>query len=548
MMMRRRRRNERGYGAAALMVWGLFLIFLVHTCMIVMYGPFIQNAVENLRTTASENAIRSCLRAEQWMMENAPGAITAIARQINENPTLVAADNFALAQVDWPTVRQNYDYSSPHYGDGQSGWAEMTMFVRRPPRSRTLTNLSASSKKGVVVDDYEFTIRIRGWGRSGSEYYHVDVPAKLDSRLYIGLVSARSDSPAMAKILQVLEASGAGTGASTSGRLASTSDLLDVTFQNVPGPPGAPQPVPAAWVGDPEVVSGPELHGLPAGDGVYVYTLRGLPPGSTPNGGNSNVTILATDDWRFLSNSYVQSTDTIEIRANGSTTRRRSTPEYAVVAVRAPHPSRGLDGVPADYAQLRLPSGRVITLPQLPMTALGQIRELRRDGSTERTFVTGVPAGALPTVADSSGIGYVIRGDGMPGPVGPNASGPLTSSHSSTITVGGWAEDLARDPHMFPQMMRRLGQSGPVTIPLLSVVARRQLLSVSWPGGSSSVDVENSTNLSFFPEDAPDPGDPEPPDPTCTDCDPPPPRLNYVIASLFIDGDVVLLPPVVGRG
>lgn len=547
MNTRRRRRNEAGYGAAALMVWGLLLIFIVHTCMITMYAPFIQNAVENLRTTASENAIRTCLRAEQWMMDNAPGAIRAIAEQINANPTLVAADNYALAQVEWPTVRQNYDYSSPHYGDGQSGWAEMTMFVRRPPRSRTLTNLSASSKKGVVVDDYEFTIRIRGWGRSGSEYYHVDVPAKLDSRLYIGLVSARSDSPAMAKILQVLEASGASPGA-TAGRLAAGSELTAVTWTPYPGPPGTPQPVPAAWQGDPEVVSGPELHGLPAGDGVYVYTLRGLPPGSTPNAGSSNVTILATDDWRFLNNSYVQSTDTIEIRANGSTTRRRATPEYAVVAVRAPHPSRGLPAMPADYAQLRLPNGRVVTLPQVPSSALGEKKLLPRDGSPDTTFVTGVPAGALPNVADSSGIGYVIRGDGMPGPVGPNASGPLVSSHSSTITVGGWAEDLARDPHMFPQMMRRLGQSGPVTIPLLSVVGRSQRLTVSWPGGSDSIEVTNSSNASFLPEDAPDPGDPEPPDPTCDVCPPPPPRLSYVVASLFIDGDVVLLPPVVGRG
>ena len=101
---------------------------------------------------------------------------------------------------------------------------------------------------------------------------------------------------------------------------------------------------------------------------------------------------------------------------------------------------------------------------------------------------------------------------------------------------------------MFPQMMRRYGATGPITIPLLSVVGRSQRLTVSWPSGSDSIEVTNSTNLSYFPEDAPDPGDPEPPDPTCTDCDPPPPRLNCVIASLFIDGDVVLLPPVVGRG
>lgn len=49
---------------------------------------------------------------------------------------------------------------------------------------------------------------------------------------------------------------------------------------------------------------------------------------------------------------------------------------------------------------------------------------------------------------------------------------------------------------MFPQMMPRHGATGPITIPLLSVVGRSQLVTVSWPGGSDSIEVANSTILS----------------------------------------------------
>ncbi len=302
--------------------------------------------------------------------------------------------------------------------------------------------------------------------------------------------------------------------------------------------PAVPHVPDGTWEGDPEIVSGPTRYGMDRGDALYVFELRGVPPGT--HGQTPNTTVLCTDDWRFTMPTYNRGTDTADFidDTHSSIVERRGTPWYAVVAVRTPSAGEA-SNLPAGTGAIVLPDDRVFQLPAIPTSWRSEVRSIRgSDGSAYA--VTAEPYNpSIPTA--SGGQGFIV--DNAPGPNGtrPLAAGPETETSSSTIFVGGYAQDLVANPNLFGGLGHHYTGTGPIQIGVERVMARRSQLTVAFAGGGSSAVVSNSKHYVYEPDDPIEPGGPPPPPGGgCSTCDPPDPTIA-LIAYMFVPGDIGLL-------
>jgi hypothetical protein len=466
--------------------------------------------------------------------------------------------------AEFQPIHWDYDLSTDAYGPDETGSADINIRLAGPPRERTLAGVAAE-RKGVMLDEYNFTVEIRTTGRSSMnatahavEYATQKVwvlSGPADSSLIVKAKAAGATvtglAPTGARSADGATASANPAGSSVAAPLAATTNSSaghaipggTLTMTSLSGnyirPPVANVPD-GTWTGDPEVVSGPTRYGMDRGDALYVYELRGVPPGT--HGYTPNTTVLCTDNWRTSMTTFNRGTDTADFYEgpNHALNKRKGTPWYAVVAVRTPSAGEGLT-LPPGTGQLVLPGGRLFALSALPdnswASEAGQV--VGPNGVPYN--VTAQPY--LPVDSRTNdGDGYIV--DSAPGPNGtrPQADGPITATSTTTIMEGGYAQDLAANPNAFGSVAHHYSGSGPIQVGLLSVLARRNQLTVYFASGGASTVVNNSKHYTFEPDDPPQPGGPPPPPSGgCSDCPPPDPTIG-LLGFLFVPGDIVLVP------
>ncbi len=296
-------------------------------------------------------------------------------------------------------------------------------------------------------------------------------------------------------------------------------------------PTGSAVPT-GAWQGDPVRVGALQIAGLPNGNTIYYWYVKGL---TGMISADSRTIILATDDWRWNS-SYIQSnvtnpseSDTIELTAtNGQRFRRQGTPIYGVVAVIAPTvEEQCLNPALRPQVVLQRPSGGGLVTWPVPDGNWFARTVSVDDTDGVATDVTADPR--MPTTI----IGRIWArqtGDTRPDPsiVGET----LIQQSTFRVEVPGFVDDLSgQGIFIYPTQP----PTPDTLIRLLNGVAYRKELTLTL--GQDSASVQNSFNT-FTQPIGPSANAPIPPS-----GGPTPIVLRFAL--LYVPGDTKFLPNVV---
>lgn len=548
--LRRRRRRELGSA-------GMILVVLISLLMSILAAGMIRVSTfanvlfarEYFATHAQDNAHSGAIRAENvldkqlgnYLRQSADTAETG--GSVNMHVPIFLGAEFA--PIHW-----EFDLSTPEYGPDERADVEVRIRLSGPPVSRTLAGVSGE-RKGVIIDEYDFTVEIRSTGYSSMDTKATAVEFA-SQKLWV--LSGPADAPLISKINSGAIGHKVGESVSSDGLgegvgLAAKGDAGQVAIpsgtivmSSLSGAhivPAVPNVSDGTWQGDPEVVSGPTRYGMDRGDALYVYELKGVPPGT--RGLNPNTTVLCTDNWRTSMTTYNRGSDTADFYEGPSNAlnHRRGTPWYAVVAVRPPSAGQG-SALPAGSGQLVLPNGRALELPPLPNEWQSEVRRINGPDGLPYT-VTAQPFEPLGG-STTGGDAYFVNNQSGPNGTRPTATGSEVEHSSATVKVGGYAQDLANGEGALSGVAHHYSGTGPIQIGLVTVFSRRSQLSISMTGGSTSTPVFNSKNYTMNPDDPIDPvGPPPPPDGGCSNCPPPTPTIA-LLAWMFVPSDIAIVP------
>jgi hypothetical protein len=513
-------RRERGSGST--------VVLLVIAIVGAMLGATLIMASTTAVTTGSMrygeerarlNATTGLALAAVEVEADVKQAFLRTIHQLNGRKHAVDMNLPQLSNVVFPELE--YEYATlPGAGNTSDDRATVRAVVTLagPPKQVGL-NGQLSEGKGTHQDVYTFRVRLTSEGRSVFGSRQV---ARQEAHVYVGVLvqegRVTSDEPTIAS----------GAMWPVEKRRPVERDpwqIVPAAFATVPSLTigtvteiqiGGGAPPSGAWSGPPEVVSGPTPAGLPNGDTVYYWYLRGVPTGSGVMA--SGAKLVTVDAWRF-DPTWRALDDTIEYRPVGSPpVRVKGTPQYAVVVASAPSAyaqSRQSGGTTWSGVELRLPNGQVVSLPVVDRSWVPNMVDLNSPDS-----------GRYRVVADPGRVGagegeasFVV--DELVRPASPcsdcwrldAADVSVVDDRSLQITVPGSHENqgLWGGP---------LGP--PDAITLVDVRAQRKRMRASFVAVPAGVEfsggyVENSTHRTVEaggqPEtdDGGDPWDPPPP-------------------------------------
>ncbi len=547
-----RRRRVRELGSA-----GMILVVLVSLLMSILAAGMIRvstfasllSAREYYAAHAEDNAPSGAIIAETVLKRQ----LGEILRQAADTAETSGAVNLRVpifVGATFKPIHWEFDLSTDEYGPDERAVVAVFIRLSGPPVSRTLAGMSGE-RKDVVIDEYDFTVEIRSTGYSSMNTKATAVEFA-SQKLWV--LSGPPDAPLVAKINSGAigrdaeksdsdDGFGQGLGEAMKGSTGvvaiPSGTVVMGSLTGAVVTPAVPNVSDGTWQGDPEIVSGPIRYGMDRGDALYVYELKGVPPGT--RGLNPNTTVLCTDDWRTSMTTYNRGTDTADFYEGPSNAlnHRKGTPWYAVVTVRPPSAGQGRT-LPGGTGQLVLPNGRAFELPPLTPGWESETRDLiATDGRTYT--VTAQPYEPVGG-SHSGGDAFFVNNQSGPNGTRPTAAGSEVEHSSVTVMVGGYAQDLVNGEGALSGVAHRYSGSGPIQIGLVTVFSRRSQLSISMSGGGTSSPVLNSKSYIMNPDDPIDPvGPPPPPGGGCSNCPPPTPTIA-LIAWMFVPSDIALVP------
>lgn len=548
--IRRRRVRELGSSGMILVVLISLLVSILAAGMIrVSTFANLLFAREYYAARAEDNAPSGAIIAET-VLEKQLGEILRQAADTAETSGAVNLRAPVFVGATFKPIHWEFDLSTDEYGPDERAVVDVFIRLSGPPVSRTLAGMSGE-RKDVIIDEYDFTVEIRSTGYSSMNTKATAVEFA-SQKLWV--LSGPPDAPLIAKInsgtfgreagkSDAGEGLGEGLGEAMKGSTGvvaiPSGTVVMGSLSGAVVTPAVPNVSDGTWQGDPEIVSGPIRYGMDRGDALYVYELKGVPPGT--RGLNPNTTVLCTDDWRTSMTTYNRGTDTADFYEGPSNAlnHRRGTPWYAVVAVRPPSAGQGLT-LPGGTGQLVLPNGRAFELPPLPDSWQAETQRITApDGRQYR--VTAEPYEPVQPLT-SGGNAYFVNNESGPNGTRPTASGSEVEHSSVTVKVGGYAQDLANGEGALSGVAHHYSGTGPIQIGLVTVFSRRNQLNITMSGIGSSAPVFNSKNYIMNPDDPIDPvGPPPPPGGGCSNCPPPTPTIA-LLAWMFVPSDIALVP------
>lgn len=501
--MRRAKRSERGHAYLILLVLAVMTTMLGMTMIVNSTAGITSEARRDAEDRARLNAESGLTMADFALKREMPVLLKRVAVAAN------AEEGFAgpnmLSGIEFAPV--DYHFEIPGEGNTAEDAADVRVEVTLPGPATT-TNFSgvgAGPELGAV-ETYCFVANLRSTGRSKGG---AAIVADRVSHVYVTLVLGEIEAGTLAGLGtgNVIEI---GAGASPlldprvpesswelvpSAMAANTSiQVGSVTVRDIGlwtiTPGGAAT---GSWTGGPVEVVPDErrMAGLPGGDTFYYFYVRGLPDGSVavpPQPGDTPGAVsyvLATDGWRFTPN-YRAADDTVPIRMpGGAIVRKMGTPNYGVIAVRAP--------IGVDAARAASPPVPLRFRIYIPGLGSQQYEVADRQWAPETVEANG--SYTLLGWPNPSEIGSP---SGYVGAVNAGGAAAINLRHDANVTVGTFVGGIGvpGDVPAGGQMVGTGGSGGttPGTIPLMTILGRRARVTMSYDGSGGRATAETTNS------------------------------------------------------